>query len=93
MCGPEVPGDLAIHSKVARPINLDMYRADAAAAQACHENVKIMPALIVDDTPITDGRGGVFELDDGFDAPDGSRYVSDIHNPMGKPQKRVCVCA
>jgi hypothetical protein len=35
-----MPGDLAIHSKVVRPINLDMHRADAAAAQTCNEKSK-----------------------------------------------------
>ena len=52
-----------------------------------------MPQLIVDDTPITDDKGDVFELDDDFEAPGGTRYVSDIHNPKGKPQRRVRACA
>ena len=52
-----------------------------------------MPALIVDDTPILGDKGDVFDVDDDFDAPDGTRYVSDIHNVAAKPQKRVCVHA
>ena len=48
--------------------------------------------LIVDDTPILGDKGDVFDVDDDFDAPDGTRYVSDIHNVAAKPQKRVCAC-
>ena len=49
-----------------------------------------MTGLIVDDTAILDDRGDAFGLDDDFEAPDGTRYVSDIHNPGGQPLKMVC---
>lgn len=48
-----------------------------------------MPELIVDDMPITDDQGDIFELDEDFDGSGVSRYVSDIHNPKGKPQSRA----
>jgi hypothetical protein len=53
-----------------------------------------MPELVVDDTPILGDQGDIFEIDEDFDPPAGSstRYVSDIHNPKGKPQRRVRVC-
>jgi hypothetical protein len=52
--------------------------------------VTSMPGLIVDDTAILDDQGDPFGLDDDFEAPDDTRYVSDIHNPRGKPQQMVC---
>lgn len=49
-----------------------------------------LAGLIEDDTAIMDDSGDAFGLDDDFEAPDDTRYVSDIHNPRGKPQKMVC---
>ena len=44
-----------------------------------------MARLIVDDSPIVDPYGESFDLAEDFDAPSGTRYVTDLHNPAGKP--------
>ena len=52
-----------------------------------------MAPLIVDDSPIVDGSGDAFDISEKFDHPSGTRYVSDLHNPAGKPlsiKKAVC---